>query len=104
MIRARKVRSEYFNRIAQIGADLAVQQPILFNELDSIFQEVLQSLPADQQEIFRLLREESLSYKEVAELKGISVKTVEKKMSLSLKAFRLKLGEVMSLLVTILFF
>jgi RNA polymerase sigma-70 factor (family 1) len=97
LIRSRIVRRDYFNRILHITSQLITYQPTLFNELNTLFQEAIRSLPSDQQEIFRLIREEGHTYREVAELKGISVKTVEKKMTRSLKDLRLKLGEYLHL-------
>lgn len=101
VIRAKKVQRDYYNRIAAITSEFILHQPYLFKESENIFNQVLQSLPSDQQEIFELVRGEGLSYKEIAARKGISVKTVEKKMSLSLKEFRMRLTEFLH---TFLFF
>lgn len=97
IIRSRKLQRHYFERIARITSALVVSQPMLFKEIETLYVEVLHTMPSDQQEIFKLIREEGHSYKEVAELKGISVKTVEKKMSLSLKRLRLELGDFLQL-------
>jgi RNA polymerase sigma-70 factor (ECF subfamily) len=97
IIRGRKTRQKFNQRIAGITTNFFLQQPLLLKELEAIFQETLQSLPKDQQEIFRLIREKGLTYREVADIKGISIKTVEKKMSLSLRDLRLKLGEFLHL-------
>jgi len=59
-----------------------------YRELKEIIVNMLSLLPADQQEIFKLNREQGLTYKEIAEQKNISVKTVEKKMSLALKMLK----------------
>jgi len=48
------------------------------------------ALPANQREVFLLNRIENKKYKEIAELLDISIKTVEKRMSLALKALGLK--------------
>jgi RNA polymerase sigma-70 factor (ECF subfamily) len=97
IIRGKKTRQKFNQRIAEITSEFFLQQPLLLKELETIFQETLQGLPKDQQEIFNLIRQEGLTYREVAEMKGISVKTVEKKMSLSLRDLRLKLGELLQL-------
>ena len=104
MMRAKKVRVECLNRISKITVDFVTEQPGLFKELDGLFKDVLSSLPDDQREIFQLVREEGLSYKEIAERKSISIKTVEKKMSSSLKTFRYKLGEMLSAILVFLIF
>ena len=59
-----------------------------YKELKEILFKIISGLPADQQEIFLLNREQGLTYKEIAEQRNISVKTVEKKMSLALKQLR----------------
>jgi RNA polymerase sigma-70 factor (family 1) len=99
IIRTRKTKQQFNQRIAQITTQFFLQQPMLMKELEAIFHETLQSLPKDQQEIFRLIRDQGLTYREVAEMKGISIKTVEKKMSLSLRDLRLKLGDLMILVL-----
>lgn len=53
-----------------------------------LLQAAVESLPKKCREIFILSREEQLSYKEIAELKKISVKTVENQMGIALKKIR----------------
>ena len=48
-------------------------------------QEAIQELPPRCRLIFKLVKEEGLKYKEVAELLQLSVKTVENQMSLAFK-------------------
>ncbi|WP_347394457.1 sigma factor-like helix-turn-helix DNA-binding protein, partial [Parabacteroides leei] len=48
----------------------------------------VESLPEKCREIFILGREERLSYKEIAQVKEISVKTVENQMGIALKKIR----------------
>ena len=49
---------------------------------------LIEELPPRQQEVFRLSREEHLSYKEIAERLDISEKTVERHINESLKFIR----------------
>jgi RNA polymerase sigma-70 factor (ECF subfamily) len=72
---------------------------LLFKELKEKLEKVISSFPEQQQQIWRLHREEGLMYKEIASILGISRKTVEKKMSLSLKTLRNEFGDVLLLLV-----
>ncbi|GJM63029.1 sigma-70 family RNA polymerase sigma factor [Persicobacter diffluens] len=58
------------------------------DELQFLFQQELQSFSNNKQQIFRLSRDEEMSYKEIAEVMGISIKTVESHMSEVLKALR----------------
>jgi RNA polymerase sigma-70 factor (ECF subfamily) len=62
--------------------------PIIARELHVRIERVLKALPGDQRKIFHLHRNECLTYKEIAARCGISVKTVEKKISLSLRRLR----------------
>lgn len=49
-------------------------------------------LPDKQREVFLLNRIDKKKYKEIAEMLGISVKAVEKRMSLALKSLRAEIG------------
>lgn len=60
-------------------------------ELEKRIGKALESLPEACREVFILSRYESLSYKEIAETLGISVKTVENQMGKALRIFREKL-------------
>lgn len=53
-----------------------------------LLQAAVESLPEKCREIFILSREEQLSYKEIAQVKDISVKTVENQMGIALKKIR----------------
>lgn len=53
-----------------------------------LLQAAVDSLPEKCKEIFILSREEQLSYKEIAQLKSLSVKTVEAQMGIALKRIR----------------
>ena len=103
-IRAEKTDKQFFKRLTIVTSDILVQEPLLYKELQDLFHEVIVSLPEDQQEIFRLHREEGLTYKQIAEQKNISVKTVEKKMSLALRQLRggLDNAVIISLLIRFL--
>ncbi|THU39622.1 sigma-70 family RNA polymerase sigma factor [Niastella caeni] len=87
-IRAEKTDQDFFNRLAGISKDILIEDPVLFKEMETLYQQLIQSLPADEQEIFLLHRDDGLTYKQIAEQKNISVKTVEKKMSHALKEIR----------------
>jgi RNA polymerase sigma-70 factor (ECF subfamily) len=57
-------------------------------ELRARLERRIDTLPPDQQTIFLLHREQNLTYAQIAQKLNISVKTVEKKMSLALKSLR----------------
>lgn len=55
---------------------------------------VINSLPKKQKEVFLMSRIEKLKYQEIATKLNISVKAVEKRMSLALKVMREKIGNI----------
>jgi RNA polymerase sigma-70 factor (ECF subfamily) len=56
-------------------------------------EKAIESLPRKCKEIFILNKIEELSYKKIAETKGISIKTVENQMGIALKKIRQFLSE-----------
>lgn len=54
-------------------------------EMQKRIQAAIQALPPKCQLIFKLIREDGLKYKEVAELLNLSLKTVENQMTIALK-------------------
>lgn len=71
--------AEYINELDSI---------LEVHELEKIIEEAINTLPARCQQIFRLSRENDLSYKEIAELLNLSVNTVEGQMAIALKKLR----------------
>ena len=62
-----------------------------YNELSVKYEETLSILPENQREVFLMSRMEDLTYKEIAERLDISVKAIEKRMSLALHTLRKEL-------------
>lgn len=54
----------------------------------SVLDIAINNLPEKCKEIFILSRKENLTYKQIAEAKGISIKTVENQMGIALKKIR----------------
>ncbi|CAM1370228.1 RNA polymerase sigma factor [Tenacibaculum xiamenense] len=54
--------------------------------------EAIASLPPKQREVFLMNRIDKKKYREIADILGLSVKAVEKRMSLALKSLRDQLG------------
>lgn len=69
------------------------EQMLITTEIFRRICAAVQSLPPKCQLIFKLVKEDGLRYKEVAELLHLSVKTVENQMAIALR----KLGESASL-------
>jgi RNA polymerase sigma-70 factor, ECF subfamily len=72
------------------------QNKLSLEELEKTIQDAIDSLPGQCREIFMLSRFQDLKYHEIADKLNISVKTVEKKMSISLSILREKLREYYS--------
>lgn len=68
------------------------EQLMITAEMIARVQEAIQSLPSRCRLIFKLVKEEGLKYREVAELLNISVKTVENQMTLALKKIGSAIG------------
>jgi RNA polymerase sigma-70 factor (ECF subfamily) len=64
-------------------------------ELRGAIAEALDALSTPQREVFDLSRGRGMTYSEIAELLGISVKTVEARMGRALKELRERLAEWM---------
>lgn len=74
------------------------EDKLIVDELEKTIRNAIDSLPDQCKEIFILSRFKKLRYQEIADKLGISVKTVEKKMSISLKSLREILKEYYSIL------
>jgi RNA polymerase sigma-70 factor, ECF subfamily len=72
-----------------------------YSELKENLDKVLEKMPEKLREVFTLNRFEDLKYLEIAKMLGISVKTVESRMSKALKILR---KHFVSFLVIIIFF
>ncbi|MCL4642111.1 MULTISPECIES: RNA polymerase sigma factor [Olivibacter] len=58
-----------------------VLENLYHKELNDKLQEALQLLPEEKQQIFRLSREQQLSYKEIAQLENTTPKAIERHMA-----------------------
>ena len=66
-------------------ADNKSDNDIIDNELQEKYKEALNNLPPRCAEVFRLVREEKKKYSEVADILGISPKTVDNQMNKAVK-------------------
>lgn len=87
------------SRLSKFNELILNDESLEFKELKKTLYSLIHSLPGDQRTIFLLNREEGLTYKQIAEKLNISVKTVEKKMSRSIKTLRTGLDEAMILAI-----
>lgn len=78
-------------------------QDLIGSELDAIVANAIDSLPDQCKLVFKLSRFENLTYAEIAEQLGISIKTVENHMVKALKVLREKLKDYLPVLIWLLF-
>jgi RNA polymerase sigma-70 factor (ECF subfamily) len=72
----------------ELAAGHLAEDGILLRETEEKLEKGLQSLPEACREIFMLSRFEEMSYKEIAQVLEISIKTVEAQMGKALKILR----------------
>lgn len=103
-IKHKKVKSEHQLYVAHSirNQSVAIQQKITTKELESKFQDALNTLPEQCRTIFQLSRFDNLKYREIADKLGISVKTVESQMGKALRILRSKLVDFLPLLFILL--
>lgn len=94
--RLRKIRNEIQCKVIVARNLVPVQneteETILHNELEKVRREALVELPPKRRIIYQMIREDGMTYKQVAEQLNISVKTVEAQMTEAIKHFRAKLS------------
>ena len=61
---------------------------INMQEFEVLYKEAVEKLPPKCKDIYQLSREEKYSYKEIAQLRSVSEKTVESQMSIALKRIK----------------
>jgi RNA polymerase sigma-70 factor (ECF subfamily) len=100
-IRSDRTDADFYQRLSRVSNDIIVENPLLFKELRQIIDGLIEILPEDCRRAFSLSREQDLTYPQIAEELNISVKTVEKKMSRSLRSLRIGLKKAT---ISLLFF
>ena len=92
-------------QVAAAAGPASVANEVEYHAMEAPYQAALAHLPPKQREAFVLSRQQGLSYPEIAERQGVSVKTVEAHMMQALKTirtyFRLHGGGVLGLLLTL---
>ena len=87
-IRAQKSDQRFYDRLAMVTCEIIAENPLLFKEQQHLIVQLIDQLPSECRETFMLSREENLTYKQIAMQLNISEKTVEKRITKSLKVLR----------------
>ena len=90
--RKEKVANQYLDHLKLTFKEEEDQKSLEYKELKTVYENCLGSLNENCRTVFLMSRMEEMTYKEIAERLEISVKTVEKRMSQTLKELRLKLN------------
>jgi RNA polymerase sigma-70 factor (family 1) len=77
---------------------------IMFSELEASFNQAMENIPALYAEVFRLSRIEALNYQEIASKLGVSVRTVEVRISKALSLLRAELKDYLLIGLIIYYF
>ena len=88
-IRKNKVADKYRDSVnLEFKSDQSPEQKIEYEELKKNYERSLANLPDKQRTVFLMNRLEEMTYKEIAQRLELSVKAVEKRMSLALSELR----------------
>lgn len=88
-IRKNKVADKYRDSVnLEFKSDQSPEQKIEYEELKKHYERSLANLPEKQRTVFLMNRLEEMTYKEIAQRLELSVKAVEKRMSLALSELR----------------
>ncbi|SDT63414.1 RNA polymerase sigma-70 factor, ECF subfamily [Mucilaginibacter mallensis] len=88
VIREQKVNDAFYERLAYVTVEIINDNPLVYKEQQELINKLINSLPPDCLEAYQLSREENLTYKQIAFQLSISEKTVEKRLSKSLRHIR----------------
>ena len=106
-IRHKKVENEYFNYLQK--NNLLTETPafeensLILKEFKEHIEKAIENLPPRCKEVFKLSRYESKMNREIAENLNISVKTVERQMSIALERLRFNLQHLLNIFILYFF-
>lgn len=106
LLRKRQKESAINEDITQDANSISEQSSnsIEYKELVDIVSNSIAQLPEKRQQIYLMIRDEGLSYKEIAEKLNISIKTVESHMHLALQQLKKSIGKNYELILIGIFF
>jgi RNA polymerase sigma-70 factor (ECF subfamily) len=91
--RKEKAGFNFFNTFVPNEKNRTPEDDINYKQLSKAYEKALKSMPEKQRVAFLMSRIEELKYKEIALQLGVSIKTVEKYMSLALEHLRVNLKD-----------
>ena len=100
--KVRQKHDEYYKQQSENAFENGAQE-LLGNELEKQINDAINTLPPQCKTVFVLSRFENMTYAEIAEQLGISIKTVDKHMVKALKIMRGHLKDYLPILILLLF-
>jgi len=91
-LKREQLRFKFLNRSVQKNENVTPQYLVEMQEFDEKLQATLAKIPDGAREVFLMNRIDGLKYREIAEMLGLSMKAVEKRMSRALSILREDLG------------
>ena len=91
-----QVANKFFKTYQPTGHALAPDEQVYFSELKIAYEKSLNTMPEKQRVVFLMSRVDELTYKEIAETLGLSVKAIEKRMNLALDHLKRTLKDKIS--------
>jgi RNA polymerase sigma-70 factor (ECF subfamily) len=61
---------------------------VLYEELNNVLSKAIESLPDKCRIIFKMVREDNMKYKQIADILGISVRTIDAQMAIAIKKIK----------------
>lgn len=94
VIKAEKVRLKYADRHSKTVSNESPEFVLEEKQFKQKLDDALNDLPENQRTTFLLNRIDGKKYAEIAEMEGVSVKAIEKRMHLALKSLREKIDGI----------
>ena len=95
-----KVHEHFDDIVIQLKDDFSPEHLMINKESLQKIRNVIESLPPQCKMIFKLVREDGLKYKEVAEILNLSVKTIDSQMVIAVSRLREALKSQLNIPVT----
>ena len=97
----KKVEARYLASLQNFIEDAGIQTDFLIreNDLKTLIEKEIQSLPPRMKEVFQLSRKNKLTHKEIANLMDISEQTVSTQIKKALRILRVRLGLIAYLMM-----
>lgn len=80
----------------QTGVSLSPEEMLISNQTVRQIEAAIESLPPRCKEIFKMVKEDGLKYKEIAEMLNISVKTIDAQMAIATRKITESIGFLMN--------